>query len=69
MRLNFPPLARLSRLECWLLGAVWVVIAVKCFVVAWAIPHYGVPIAPFVVIGPTLFFAAVVTVIWATHRE
>ncbi|MDI1319922.1 MAG: hypothetical protein PSW75_06960 [bacterium] len=69
MKINLHPLAGLSRLERWLLGTVWLVIALKCLAVNWAIPHYNVPIAPWVVIGPTLFFAAVVTVIWVTHRE
>lgn len=69
MKLNIHPLAGLSRLERWFLGTAWLVIVMKCFAVNWAIPHYGVPIAPIVVIGPTLFFAAVVTVIWITHHE
>ena len=47
----------------------WLVIVVKCYLVAWAIPHYSVPIAPIIIIGPTLFFAAVVTVLWASHHE
>ncbi|MBI2496801.1 MAG: hypothetical protein HYV75_02345 [Opitutae bacterium] len=69
MKLNFHPLAGLTRIERWFLGTAWLVIALKCLAVNWAIPHYGVPIAPIVVIGPTLFFAAVVTVIWITHHE
>jgi len=69
VKLNLHPLAGLSRFERWFLGVAWVLIAVKCYLVAWAIPHYNVPIAPLVVIGPTLFFAAVVTVIWTTHHE
>jgi hypothetical protein len=28
-----------------------------------------VPINPWVIIGPTLFFAALVTVLWTTHHE
>ena len=69
MNLNIHPFARLSRFECWFLGVGWLVIVAKCFLVAWAIPHYAVPVDPWIVIGPTLFFAAVVTVLWATHRE
>lgn len=69
VKLNLHPLAGLSRIERWFLGTAWLVIALKCVAVSWAIPHYGVPIAPWVIIGPTLFFAAVVTVIWTTHHE
>ncbi len=69
MKLNFHPLAGLSRFERWFLGVAWVVIVAKCFAVAWAIPHYNVPVAPIVIIGPTLFFAGVVTVLWTTHHE
>jgi len=69
VKLNFHPLAGLSRLERWFLGTAWLVIALKCLAVSWAIPHYSVPIAPWVIIGTTLFFAAVVTVLWTTHHE
>ncbi len=69
MKLNIHPLAGLSRFERWFLGVAWLVIAMKCYAVWWAIPHYHVPIAPMVIIGPTLFFAAVVTVLWTTHHE
>jgi len=67
--MNLHPLAGLSRFERWFLGAAWLLIVAKCFAVAWAIPRYSVPIAPIVIIGPTLFFAAVVTVLWTTHHE
>jgi hypothetical protein len=33
------------------------------------IPHYNVPVNPLWIIGPTLFFAGMVTVLWTTHRE
>ena len=69
MKLNLHPLAGLSRFERWFLGVAWLVIVVKCFLVAWAIPHYSVPVAPIVIIGPTLFFAGVVTVLWINHHE
>ena len=69
MNLKFHPLARLSRFESWFLGLAWLAIMVKCFAVWWAIPHYHVPINPWVIIGPTLFFAALVTVLWTTHHE
>jgi hypothetical protein len=41
----------------------------KCLVVWWAIPHYHVPIHSMWIIGPTLFFAGWVTVLWTTHHE
>jgi len=69
MNHNFHPLARLSRFERWFLGIAWLVIVAKCFLVAWAVPHYHVPIAPWVVIGPTLFFGGLVTVLWTTHHD
>ncbi len=69
MNLNFHPLERLSRFERWFLGVAWLLIVVKCFVVAWAIPHFHVPVHPMWIIGPTLFCAGFVTILWATHRE
>ena len=69
MNPKFHPLAGLTRFERWFLGVAWLVIVAKCFVVSWAIPHYNVPIAPAIVIGPTLFFAALVTVLWLSHHE
>jgi hypothetical protein len=69
MNLNFHPLARLSRSNRWFLGIAWLVIVAKCCVVGWVIPHYHVPIHPLWVIGPTVFFAAWVTVLWTTHHE
>jgi hypothetical protein len=69
MNPNLHPLANLSRFARWFLGVAWLVIVVKCFVVWWAIPHYHVPVHPLWIIGPTLFFAAVVTVIWTRHHE
>jgi hypothetical protein len=69
MKLDLHPLAGLTRFERWFLGVAWLVIVVKCFVVWWALPHYHAPIAPVIIIGPTLFFAALVTVLWLSHRE
>ena len=69
MNSNFHPLARLSRFDRWFLGVAWVVIVAKCLVVWWAVPHFHVPVHPMWIIGPTLFFAAWVTVLWATHHE
>ena len=69
MNLNLHPLTNLSRFERWFLGVAWLVIVAKCLVVWWAIPHFHVPVHPMWIIGPTLFFAAWVTVLWTTHHE
>jgi len=69
MNLNLHLFGGLTRFERWFLGVAWVVIVLKCALVWWAVPHYHAPISPFIVIGPTLFFAAVVTALWLTHRE
>lgn len=69
MNHNFHPLARLTRFERWFLGVAWLVIVAKCFLVAWVIPRYQMPIPAAVIIGPTLFFAALVTVIWVTNHD
>ncbi len=69
MNSNFHPLGRLSAFERRFLGVAWLMIVAKCVVVWWAIPHYHVPVHPMWIIGPTLFFAGLVTVLWTTHRE
>ena len=69
MKLHLHPLGGLTRFERWFLGVAWLVIAVKSLVVWWALPHYHAPIDPLIIIGPTLFFAAVVTALWVTHHE
>jgi hypothetical protein len=69
MKPNFHPLARLTRFERRFLGVAWLVIGAKCFFVGWAVSHYHMPIPSRVIIGPTLFFAALITVIWTTHHE
>ena len=42
----------------------WVIIVTKCFVVAWAIDRYAIPIHPGWVIVPTLFMAAICTALY-----
>ncbi len=51
------------------MGFAWVVIAVKCAVVWWAMVHWRVPFHPIWVVGPTLIFAALATTLWLTHQE
>ncbi len=45
----------------------WTLILAKCAFVAWAIPHWNVPVQPAVVIGPTLLMAVVATWLWFEH--
>lgn len=42
----------------------WLIIVSKCFVVAWAIERYSIPIHPGYVIVPTLFMAAICTALY-----
>jgi hypothetical protein len=42
----------------------WILIAVKCVFVAWAVHHYRMPFSPMWVIGPTVTFAALATAIY-----
>lgn len=55
--------ARHRRIER-LLRICWVLIAVKCAVVAWAADHYRMPFSPLWVIVPTVAFAALVTAVY-----
>ena len=52
----------------WFMAIAWLVIAVKCVFVWWAINHWNVALNPLWVIGPTLMFAVLVTGLWLTHR-
>ncbi|HUG11649.1 MAG TPA: hypothetical protein VMM36_11575 [Opitutaceae bacterium] len=42
----------------------WAIIIAKCFVVAWAIERYAIPVQPGWVIVPTLFMAAICTALY-----
>ena len=55
-----PRSARATRLL--LLG--WVLIALKCWAVVWAVGHYHVPVNPLWVTVPTVIFAGVCTAIF-----
>jgi hypothetical protein len=48
--------------------AVWIVIAVKCVVVWWAMERYHVPFHPLWIVAPTLVFAALASALWLTHE-
>lgn len=50
------------------MGVVWVIIAVKCVIVWWAMVHWSVPLHPMWIVGPTLIFASLASALWLTHR-
>ncbi len=60
--------AQYPRRMRWFMAVAWMVIAVKCLLVWWAIGHWNVPVHPLWVIAPTLLFAALVTGLWLVHR-
>lgn len=47
-----------------LILVAWVIIVAKCFVVAWAIERYAIPVQPGWVVVPTLFMAAICTALY-----
>lgn len=51
------------------MGAAWVVVVIKCLVVSWAVSHWRMPFHAAWVVGPTLVFAALATLLWAAHAE
>ncbi len=53
----------------WFMVMAWALIALKCVLVWWAINHWQVPFHPLWIVGPTLVFAALATVIWLTHHR
>jgi hypothetical protein len=59
----------LSSRHCWFLGVAWLLIALKCVIITWAIRSWQVPIHPLWLVLPTLMFAALATVLWVSHRE
>lgn len=61
--------AQYSRRMRWIMTVAWMVIAMKCVLVWWAIDYWHVPIHPMWIVAPTLIFAALATLIWATHHE
>lgn len=53
----------------WFVSLAWVVILAKCAFVWWAIRHWNVPVAPAIIIVPTLAMAALATFLWLVHSE
>lgn len=65
----YSTVAQYSRRMCWFMAAAWVVIAVKCALVWWAMAHWSVPFHPLWIVGPTLAFAALATMLWMTCHD
>lgn len=61
-------LAQYPRRVRWFMGLAWLIIMVKCVFVWWAMNHWSVPFHPLWVVGPTITFAALASVIWLTHH-
>lgn len=61
--------AQYSRRVRWVIGIAWMLIAVKCVLVWWAVGYWHMPFHPLWVVGPTLVFAALATGLWVTHQE
>lgn len=53
----------------WFMAVAWLLIAVKCVVVWWAVNRWQVPIHPGWVIIPTLLFAGLASALWLTHER
>jgi hypothetical protein len=52
----------------WFMFALWIVIAVKCILVWWAMDHYRVPFHPLWIVAPTIVFAALASGLWLIHE-
>jgi hypothetical protein len=58
-----------SRRSRWLMSVAWLVILVKCAVVSWAIDRWQMPFHAAWIVGPTLVFAALASLLWLTHAR
>jgi hypothetical protein len=58
-----------SRRMGWFMAIAWLVILAKCVLVWWAIDRWRVPFHPIWVVGPTLVFAALATLLWLSHQR
>lgn len=47
----------------------WVVIVAKCLAVPWVITRWQIPVHPGWVIGPTLIFAVLITLVVLAHSR
>ena len=51
------------------MALAWLLIAVKCSLVWWAIGRWHMPFHPLWIVAPTIVFAMLATGLWATHHE
>jgi hypothetical protein len=61
--------APLHQRTLWVIALSWVLILVKCLLVAWAIERWQVPVHAGWVIWPTVAFAVLATLLWAGNRD
>jgi hypothetical protein len=62
-RVEHPREPRSRKLEL-VLAVCWVLVIAKCAFVYWACLRYEVPISPWWIIGPTLAFASLCTLVY-----
>lgn len=53
----------------WVMSVAWVLIAIKCGLVWWAVEHWSMPFHPLWIVAPTLAFAGLATVLWLVHND
>lgn len=53
----------------WIMSVAWLLILVKCTLVWWAVDHWHMSFHPLWIVGPTLAFAALATLVWLTHHD
>jgi len=63
VRIDPPRETRNPRAERWIIVG-WVLIAVKCTAIWWAIVTYHVPIHPMWLVGPTVLFGLLATAVY-----
>lgn len=63
VRVDPPRESRNPKAERWIIAG-WVLIAVKCTAIWWAIVTYHVPIHPMWLVGPTVLFGLLATAVY-----
>ena len=53
----------------WVMAVAWLLIAVKCGLVWWAVNHWSMPFHPLWIIAPTIAFAGLATLRWLASNE